>query len=263
MRARGSTGLPYGGTFGGDDIRGSMTINWWVDVEIGPPPCVGGSVAKDWLAADVRGVRPAWRSGDLLADFPNDDAMCEATWVPRIDLRFVPQGIDLRGGSALISGYTCRFADSGKHCRKKSKTERCRLMSVQLSTGRVTADRHFSRQQCAHAGGVAVDPQGHIWIADTRKLVVLKGIRDDKPKTLALQKPMKASFLAQGRSGRLQLGEHALKGKSTPKLLAFTWTTLKQRLAQKRPLRLRDRVGTVSLPHDAQGAAYESGGGCG
>ncbi len=260
VHAQGTSSWSYGPQYGGDDISGSMRINWSVDVEFGCATVV---------ASEVDGVRPAWRSGDSLADFPNDDAMCAATWVPRIDERFVPQGLALRGGSALISGYTCRFADSGDGCRKKSKTERCRLMSVQLSTGRVTANRHFSRQQCAHGGGVAVDPKGHIWIADTKKLVFLNGIHDNQPKKLALKSPIEAAFLTETPSGRIQLGDWAQKG--SPQLWTFKWKTLYRCLAKKVALKVAEDCdastkgastegGSVDIPQDAQGAAYGPGG---
>ena len=192
------------------------------------------------LAPHVRGVRPAWRSGVKLALFENYDAMCAATWVPQIDKRFVPQGLALRGGgSVLISGYTCHLADSGAGCKKESKkteanVERCRLMSVQLSTGKVTANRYFSRGQCKHGGGVAVAPDGRIWIADTNRLVVLKGIHDKLPKTLKLRKKpkqLKAAFLTQTPSGKILLGEWADKGK--PRIRAYTWEKLKKHLGEK------------------------------
>ena len=215
------------------------------------------------LAPHVRGVRPAWRSGHKLELFENYDAMCAATWVPQIDKRFVPQGLALRGGgSVLISGYTCHLADSGAGCKKESKktepnVERCRLMSVQLSTGKVTANRYFSRGQCKHGGGVAVAPDGRIWIADTNRLVVLKGIHDKLPKTLKLRKKpkqLKAAFLTQTPSGKILLGEWADKGK--PRIRAYTWEKLKKHLDEKTGLGIDDENWSVRIPQDAQGAAY-------
>lgn len=42
VHARGSTSVPYDGTFGGDDVRGSMTITWSVDVQIADGECRDG-----------------------------------------------------------------------------------------------------------------------------------------------------------------------------------------------------------------------------
>jgi hypothetical protein len=365
VRVRGSTSWTYGSSYGGDDLSGSMAINWWLDVEIEdvvtltsavdpaehgtlsgcrstcasqyrrgatvtlavtPDPgwrlahwtgaCAGvqqptcsvtidtdeqaGVVLEEvtecanlidddldgtadfgtdaqciertdddecgtLLASHVRGGRPKWRAKDSLAGFSNYDAMCAATWVPHVDRRFVPQGLALRGGSALISGYTCHLADSGDGCKKESKktkpnTERCRLMSVQLSTGRVTADHHFSRQQCKHGGGVAVDPHGHIWIADTKKLVFLKGIHDKKPRTLKLASPVQAAFLTENPSGQIELGDWADKTeKDEPRLWTFSWRMLHDRLADRKALVQKNN--SVTIPRDAQGAAYRPGGG--
>ena len=114
-------------------------------------------------------------------------------------------------------------------------------------------------------GGVAVDPKGHIWIADTRKLVFLRGIHDNQPRTLKLKSPdtlksspLEAAFLTESPSGRIHLGDWGQKG--TPRLWEFKWKTLYQRLAKKTGLRPGDSEAHVPIPQDAQGAAYTPGG---
>jgi len=112
-----------------------------------PPaePCDGVTFSE------VRGTPPQTAT---LAAFANDDAVCEAIWVPFVKDGLIPQGIALEGDSVLVSGYF-------------EGQKRVRVMRVDLATGDPLQYRDLTFE---HGGGIALDGLGGLWIADTQQL---------------------------------------------------------------------------------------------
>jgi hypothetical protein len=218
-------------------------------------PCSGIALA------DVAGPRPDYVSGELDA-FPNDEAACAGLWLPRADRWFVPQGIALDGRTAWVSGYRWR-EDYGNRP--------CRLLHVDLRTGRLLGDQprldgavpDGPPSFCHHGGGLALNDYG-LWVAETRRLWLVDpsrvGERDAVRRVWRLAHPVSGGLLVTGRDGRFGLGDFNLNRASGmhwfryADLLAPGVTTLTDEPAG--PSRVAALRSTVA-PRYAQGGAVD------
>lgn len=144
---------------------------------------------------EVRGRPPAYLEGPLNG-FPSDAAVCAGWWLPRTGLRFVPQGVVVRGGAngtAWISGYD--------HARRILETY-CRVVRVDLPSGRLLTDRREIRgavgdrpvEDCRHGGGLTVDRHG-LWLTQRTHLWLLD------PDTLEVRRAWALGFPVRGSYG--------------------------------------------------------------
>jgi hypothetical protein len=159
-------------------------------------------------AADVRGPHPAYASGDL-AVVPGADAVCRALWLPRADHWFVPQGVALDGHTAWVSGYRWRPGYGNRPCR---------LIQVDLRTGRLLADQPrlegavpgCPRTFCRHGGGLALTDAG-LWVAETQRLWLVDPDRVGGPDAVRrvwrIEPPVSGGSLVAGRAGRFGLAD--------------------------------------------------------
>lgn len=116
---------------------------------------------------DVRGTAPSYGLRRLRT-YPGLRHACRGYWLPHDEHGFVPQGLALDGRTAWVSGYTWHtdVADNA-----------CRLMHLDLRTGRLLADQGRlvgapgDRRPtfCRHGGGLALDRHG-LWIAERDRL---------------------------------------------------------------------------------------------
>lgn len=176
------------------------------DDEADPQPVCDGLTTDE-----VRGPQPSYLGPPLppLAGFPNDNVACQAIWVSSLDEGFVPQGLALRGnGTALVSGYVYdRLVDDDLYCR---------IAGVSLLNGAPLGIFDFTtkykKRGCKHGGGVQIDGDGRVWLAETGTLFLL-----DKGKLFTGEFPVrgairlegfKGSFLAGGRGDTLWIGDH-------------------------------------------------------
>ena len=160
----------------------------------------GGTSCPGGAAVIPRGDAPSYPGTQGTAALPNPlidpsamtnpAALCDALWVPSINGGFVPQGFALEaGGTALVSGYVC---DTGQDadgqnadgCLLPAGDAYCRVLRVDLATAQLTTHlnasgisepdfRNFAKKDCSHGGGIAVSDGNHIWLADTRHLLLL------------------------------------------------------------------------------------------
>jgi hypothetical protein len=225
-----------------------------------PPPGRCAGVTLD----DVRGPRPGYVTGDL-ATFPGSAAVCRALWLPRADRWFVPQGIALDGGTAWVSGYRWRPGYGNRPCR---------LLHVELRTGRLLGDQprldgavpDGPAVFCHHGGGIALDRHG-LWVAETRRLWLVDPARVGRPDAVRrvwrLDPPVSGGLLVAGRGGRFGLGDFSLHRDSgmhwfaSADLLAPGVTTLSAEPAG--PSRVPALRRTVA-PRYAQGGAVDPDG---
>ncbi len=118
---------------------------------------------------DVQGPRPA--AATRLRPYRLQRAACSAYWIAELEDDFVPQGLNLRGDRAFVSGYL----------RVPKVSQRaCQLVEVDLATGRTVA---FVRRweanvygdrptYCRHGGGTALTRHG-LWVAEAERLWLL------------------------------------------------------------------------------------------
>ena len=200
-----------------------------------------------------------------LDDYPGSDAVCRALWLPRADRWFVPQGIALDGQTAWVSGYRWREGYENRPCR---------LLHVDLRTGRLLGDQPRLDGAvpggppvfCHHGGGLARDEHG-LWVAETRRLWLVDPARVGRPgavrRVWRLDGPVSGGLLVTGRDGRFGLGDFSLSHDSGvhwfrfADLLAPGVTTLSAKPAG--PTRVAALRRTVA-PRYAQGGATDPDG---
>ena len=158
--------------------------------------------------AAVRGRAPD-AGAALLLDHPVAAAVCAAYWIPQVDDRFVPQGLEVRGRTAYVGGY--RWAPD-------YATRPCQIAVVDLRSGRVRTlvDRFEAPvygprpTYCRHGGGLASTADG-LWVAETERLWLLDtdrlGHGDPVLRVWRLDRGVRGSTLAIGH-GRLGLGSY-------------------------------------------------------
>ncbi len=155
---------------------------------------------------DVRGPVPSY-AGTRLARFANDQAMCRGLWLPTADRWFVPQGLALDGGTAWVSGYRWRRAYGDRPCR---------LLHVDLATGRLLAstDRltgsvgERGPTFCRHGGALSLDRHG-LWVSEADRLWLVDPARvghgDPVLRVWRTEHPVKGSAILDGSAGGLAL----------------------------------------------------------
>jgi sugar lactone lactonase YvrE len=110
----------------------------------------------------LKGAAPDYgRSRDISA-FHNDAAVLRGIWVPGLDAGYVPQGLSFADGTLLVAAYG---GPEGGHGT-------CRVYRVHPLTGAVAG--YFDLPgQVRHAGGLAYDRAGTLYVADTHVLVAV------------------------------------------------------------------------------------------
>jgi hypothetical protein len=217
----------------------------------GPPRASCGSTPEvcDGLEFDeVQGAPPLARD---LSIFPNSDTACEGVWVPDVNPSlgaFVPQGLVIEGRTALVSGYY-----------KDRRPDLVRILQVSLDTGALMASRDFDNEGISHGGGLALDGQGGLWLADTQALYRFdRGslfASNNVPKKLKLDNPMNGSFLANGEAGFLWIGTYQKSGPSA--MYKFPVQYLISRLSLRQPtLSPNFATSRLTIANKAQGAAF-------
>ena len=155
---------------------------------------------------DVRGPVPSYAHPPL-ARFTNDRAMCRGLWLATADRWFVPQGLALDGDTAWVSGYRWRKAYGDRPCR---------LLRVDLRTGRVLAatdrlngsvgDRRPTF--CRHGGALSLDRHG-LWLAEADRLWLVDPARvgqaDQVRRVWRTVRPVRGSALLDGSARGLGL----------------------------------------------------------
>jgi uncharacterized delta-60 repeat protein len=215
-----------------------------------------GGACNGTTTADVRGLPQPLYLGlppPDLATFSNDNAVCEAVWVPTLNSGFVPQGIALEDdNTALVSGYVW----PGK-IRKFWKREFCRIVQVDLVTGiQLDARRpDFDPGTCRHGGGIAIDPAGRVWLADTDSLILLdSGLNDTSPEPILLNN-LRGSFLVDQDLGNLFIGDN-----KKAKLYEYTYEQLLAAARDPNPFRRQigasAAVSQSKLPAKPQGGDF-------
>ena len=132
--------------------------------------------------------------------------MCEGLWLATADRWFVPQGLALDGNTAWVSGYRYRKAYGDRPCR---------LLHVDLRTGKVLAatdrltgsvgDRKATF--CRHGGALTLDRHG-LWLAEADRLWLVDPARVGRPdqvrRVWRTVRPVRGSALLDG--SRTELG---------------------------------------------------------
>ncbi|QWZ09286.1 hypothetical protein KRR39_05740 [Nocardioides panacis] len=226
-----------------------------------PPPSSCPALHFD----DVRGPVPSYVSAPLAA-FPNDQALCRGLWLPTADRWLVPQGLALDGRTAWVSGYRWR----------KSYGDRpCRLLHVDLLTGRLlaSADRltgsvgDRGATFCRHGGALSSDRHG-LWLAEADRLWLVDparvGTGHEVLRVWRTERPVRGSAFVDGSRAEIALvsfsDRHAGRTRwySFDDLLADGVTTL----VAGRPTRA-DQAGatrTTSAVRRVQGTTRGPGG---
>lgn len=136
---------------------------------------------------------------------PRQRAVCEGVWIRPARRGFVPQGLVVEGGLAILSGY--REARPGHRF--------CQLVVADADTGRTRVVlRHLSstigatRVECRHGGGLTAGPEG-LWLAQSSRLWLLDVAalqRGDDPvrRVWEIRGPVRGSALAR-RPGAIGL----------------------------------------------------------
>lgn len=197
--------------------------------------------------AQVLGAAPTYTDRKL-GDVPNAAAMTARLWVPGLDDGYVPQGLTVIGADLFVSSY--RSVDP------KQGRGPCRLYRIDPASGAVRGQLELPAA-CGHAGGLAKGPAGRLFVADTREVfeVVLgaagEGGIGQVARSMKLTGGVRGSFAA-GTTDALWLGTYAKDG--DPRLYKFPFVGLKDELGEA------DAAGSLPLPKEAQGGAFDAAG---
>ncbi|MGE5269305.1 MAG: hypothetical protein ACM3JG_06480 [Thiohalocapsa sp.] len=203
------------------------------------------------LAELIHGQRPAY-GPQRLGPVPNEPAIVRRLWVPDLDGFFDPQGLAVADGAVLVSGY--RSNDYRVHRGP------CVVFRLDPQSGRAAA-RLDVPAPCGHAGGLAVDGGGMLYVADTRVLfaTVLRKAFTDRALPFRLL-PLGGGVsggLAMATPAAVWLGSYREDGPG--RLLRFDV----ERLARLTPgaiLTSADAAAQLPIPSYAQGAALDRDG---
>lgn len=208
-----------------------------------------GPIAYD----DVVGRPPAYVDGPL-DPVPNSHALCAGAWLPPTGGPFVPQGLVLRGRTAWVSGY-----DHGLGAAEHGHNDICRLMKVDVRTGRRLAERSPIQADlaprepsvCWHAGGLAVDGHG-LWISQRTKMWLLDPADLSVLSVWHLVEPVRGSFLVIDDQGRLGTG-----GFNSRRSWPVHWFDIDEILGPGViDLTPANAVGSQVVPRQSQGAVW-------
>jgi hypothetical protein len=171
---------------------------------------------------DVRGPVPTYAE-EPLADFPAAGAMCRGFWLAGADRWFVPQGLALDGDTAWVSGYRWRQAYGDRPCR---------LMRVDLRTGKVLASTtrltgsvgERRSTFCRHGGALSLDRHG-LWLAEADRLWLVDparvGKRDQVLRVWRTVRPVRGSALLDGSRSELGLASFADRRAGVTRTFAY------------------------------------------
>ena len=109
------------------------------------------------FAAEILGTKPSYVDAPPRS-YPNQQAITPRIWVPGLEEGWIPQGLALVGGHALVSSY--QEADAEK--------PKCRVFRVELASGK-TVGSFDMPAPCVHAGGITDIGGGFVILADTRQ----------------------------------------------------------------------------------------------
>ena len=210
-------------------------------------------------SADVRGRAPSYLpEGAGLTPLPVSDAVCAAVWAPRGAAAFVPQGVAVRGRTAWLTGY-----DEGE-----PGSLWCRVLRVDLRTGRLLADRPRVQGSvpggpevsCRHGGGAALDRHG-LWLTESSRLWLLDPGSLNVVRVWRLEDPVQGSFGLLAPDGRIGLGRFR-PSRVHPGRAALDWFRVTDVLAPGvTALGVADAVASRKVPSHAQGAVWARMGG--
>ena len=197
--------------------------------------------------AQVLGQAPGY-TDRRLSDVPNGAAMTARIWVPGLDEGYVPQGLTVIGADLFVSSYRSVDPAQGRGP--------CRLYRISPVSGAVTGQLDLPAA-CGHAGGLARGPAGRLFVADTREVFeIALGAAGEAGigtvvRAMKLTGRVRGSFAA-GTADALWLGTYAKEGE--PRFYRFPFAALKDELGDG------DAAGSLPLPPEAQGGAFDAAG---
>lgn len=205
-------------------------------------------------AMEVLGKKPGHVWGGP-SSVVNDQAITRMIWAPGIDDGYVPQGVTWAEGAVYLSGYrsTDPKIDGGP----------CRIFKIDPASGN-TLGQFDLPEDCKHVGGLAYVGKGILIASDTRRLYRIDAATAFAPgnpsnavtATVALRGEVKGSFVDFDGSavfvGSFERDAAKAKGHFLPLSIFDTRNgkTVDERMA----------VRSISLPQEAQGAAFDKAG---
>jgi sugar lactone lactonase YvrE len=207
------------------------------------------AVSAGTASADVLGSKPTY-SDRVLSDVPHAAAMSDRIWVPGLDQGYVPQGLTFLEGAVYLGTYRSEDPKQGRGP--------CRIYRVDPRSGAVTGVLDLP-PQCGHAGGLARGRPGQLWVADTREVFEIRLDQQDGGtighvvSAMRLTGDLRGSF-ATGTADALWLGTYSTE------LGARLYKVPFEKLTGTGTLSEQDAVAAVSLPTEAQGAAFDAAG---
>ena len=213
------------------------------------------SVSSSSRALEILGTKPKHIAGSA-SSVPNEQAITKAIWVPGIDDGYVPQGLTIADGHILFAGY--------KSTDPKVNRGPCRIYRVDMRSGRQAG--HFDMPaDCGHAGGLVYLGKGVLIAGDTRRLyqIDLAAALADGNTAKALKSivklsgDLKASFIDFDGT-RLFLGSSE---KESSKARGYFLPLDVLVKANGKTISEDAAVRSIPLPIEANGAAFDRGGG--
>jgi DNA-binding beta-propeller fold protein YncE len=204
---------------------------------------------------EILGTRPTYLPATTDA-VPNAAALSHRIWTPGLDDGWVPQGLTNAGGDLFVSSYK-------PTPDLKANTGPCRVVRIEMATGRMTGSFDIPPGACTHSGGLAHVGHGKLLLADTRQLFLV-----DIDKALASGTSAGASRAVK-IAGDLRGSYATFDGKDA---WIGTWTkdAAKARMFRLDPRLFDDHDGqtvkedraveSIPVPLEAQGAAFDKSG---
>jgi hypothetical protein len=141
------------------------------------------------------GVRPTYLEA-VTENVPNAQAIVQRIWTPGLDDGWVPQGLTVAGDRVLISQYH-PMPDL------KANTGPCRIVALDMASGRTVGSFDMPVGLCTHSGGLAWLGNGQLFLADTRTIfridlerALASGKAEGAMKSLKLSGDLRGSFAA-------------------------------------------------------------------
>lgn len=130
-----------------------------------PSACLSAGPSDD--GQKILGKAPVkYGSGKKVRRTHNEAALVTRIWVPGLDEKFVPQGLTWSSPYVLVAGY---IWDGRKD---DGEAVECRVYRIDPTTGEsrgwFTMGPIGQGALCRHAGGLACDGQGILYVSDTR-----------------------------------------------------------------------------------------------
>ncbi|MBV8889399.1 MAG: hypothetical protein JO305_06995 [Alphaproteobacteria bacterium] len=196
--------------------------------------------------------RPPGYGPMAVTDVPNAAGLRPRIWVPGLDDGFDPQGLAFAGADLFVSGYR---SDSAKMHRGP-----CRIYRIDPAAGRETGHVEVP-PPCGHAGGLASDSEGTLYVADTHSLflVTIGRAFDGEAasiRPLILGADLKGALAASGR-GEIWIGSY--EENRPGKILRFAAAGLRS-LPAGSTVTADMATASFQIPTYAQGAAFDADG---